>query len=67
MSKQTIFLGQTANDRTGDPLRVAFDKVNQNFTEIYTLDSAKISLASLKTVAAASTDFADFKTRIAAL
>lgn len=35
MSKQTIFLGQTANDRTGDPLRVAFEKVNENFTELY--------------------------------
>jgi hypothetical protein len=35
MSKQTIFLGQTANDRTGDPLRVAFEKVNANFTELY--------------------------------
>ena len=35
MSKQTIFLGQTANDRTGDPLRVAFEKVNENFDELY--------------------------------
>ena len=35
MAKQTINVGTTANDRTGDPLRVAFTKVNQNFTEVY--------------------------------
>jgi hypothetical protein len=35
MSKQTIFLGNTPNDRTGDPLRTAFEKVNENFTELY--------------------------------
>lgn len=67
MAKQNINIGTSANSRNGDPIRNAFDKVNQNFTEIYTLDSAKISLASLKTVVAASTDFADFKARIAAL
>ncbi len=37
MSKQTIFIGTTANDRTGDPLRTAFQKVNENFDELYTL------------------------------
>ena len=35
MTKQTIFIGQTANDRTGDPLRTAFEKVNSNFDELY--------------------------------
>jgi hypothetical protein len=35
MAKQIINLGQVANDRTGDPLRTAFDKVNANFTELY--------------------------------
>lgn len=35
MPKQTINIGTTANDRTGDKLRVAFDKVNDNFTELY--------------------------------
>jgi hypothetical protein len=35
MAKQTIFIGQTANDRTGDPLRTAFVKVNSNFDELY--------------------------------
>ena len=35
MAKQTINVGTTANDRTGDPLRTAFTKVNANFTEVY--------------------------------
>ncbi len=35
MAKQIINIGQTANDKSGDPLRTAFTKVNQNFTEIY--------------------------------
>jgi hypothetical protein len=35
MAKQTINIGQTANDRTGDPLRTAFEKINDNFTELY--------------------------------
>jgi hypothetical protein len=35
MTKQVINLGITANDRTGDPLRTAFTKTNQNFTELY--------------------------------
>ena len=36
MAKQTINIGTTANDKTGDPLRTAFTKVNANFTELYT-------------------------------
>ena len=35
MAKQTINIGTTANDGTGDPLRTAFDKANDNFTELY--------------------------------
>jgi hypothetical protein len=35
MAKQTINIGTTANDGTGDPLRVAFDKANDNFNELY--------------------------------
>jgi hypothetical protein len=35
MAKQTINIGTTANDRTGDPLRTAFSKTNANFTEVY--------------------------------
>ena len=35
MAKQTIGIGTSANDGTGDPLRDAFDKVNDNFNEVY--------------------------------
>jgi len=35
MAKQTINIGSAANDGTGDPLRTAFDKINDNFQEIY--------------------------------
>ena len=35
MAKQIINIGASANDGTGDPLRNAFDKANDNFTEVY--------------------------------
>jgi len=35
MAKQTINIGTSANKGDGDPLRTAFDKVNDNFTEVY--------------------------------
>ena len=35
MTKQVINIGASANDGTGDPLRNAFDKVNDNFNELY--------------------------------
>ena len=40
MAKQTINIGATANDGAGDPLRTAFDKINDNFTEVYTVSGA---------------------------
>lgn len=42
MAKQTINIGSAANDGTGDPLRTAFDKVNDNFTELYTDDTGDV-------------------------
>ena len=36
MAKQIINVGATANDKKGDSLRTAFQKVNANFTELYT-------------------------------
>lgn len=64
MTQQTLFLGSAANDGTGDSLRAAGQKINENFTELY---NDYISLAELKAVVAASSDFADFKSRVAAL
>lgn len=46
MAKQTIGIGTTANDGTGDTLRAAFDKTNDNFNEVYADDfvtSARIA------------------------
>ena len=36
MAYQAIGIGSTANDGTGDTLRVGADKVNDNFVELYT-------------------------------
>ena len=36
MAKQTINLGTMADNKSGDPLRTAFTKINQNFDELYT-------------------------------
>jgi hypothetical protein len=43
MAKQTINIGTVANDRSGDPLRTAFTKVNANFTELYNRGSSSFS------------------------
>lgn len=43
MTLQTINLGNYANDGTGDDLRTAFQKVNANFSELYS--EAAISTA----------------------
>lgn len=37
MAKQTINIGALPNDGTGDPLRTAMDKANDNFDELYTI------------------------------
>ena len=46
MAKQTINIGTNQDDGTGDLLRVAFNKVNENFTEIYN-ELGGASLSSL--------------------
>lgn len=35
MAQQVINIGTAANDGSGDPLRQAFDKINDNFSELY--------------------------------
>ena len=92
MAIQTINIGTSANKGDGDPLRVAFDKINKNFAELDVTNTVKdikgsvfaddstllvdavngvipgyIKLDTLKTTLAASTDLADFKSRIANL
>ena len=39
MARQAINIGSSANDGTGDPLRTAFDKINDNFIELYGSDN----------------------------
>lgn len=41
MGKQSIGIGAAPNDGTGDTLRVAFDKVNDNFDEVYSAIEVK--------------------------
>jgi hypothetical protein len=44
MSQQVINIGASANDGTGDPLRTAFTKCNQNFAELYARGAAGSNL-----------------------
>jgi len=46
MAKQTINIGSNANDGTGDPLRTAFNKINENFAELYGDDSSADTFTS---------------------
>ena len=46
MAYQSIGLGSSADDGTGDSLRVGGDKVNDNFSEIYTLLGTGTALTS---------------------
>jgi hypothetical protein len=43
MTKLNVNIGLSVNDKTGDTLRSAFDKINQNFTELYTLTGGSSS------------------------
>jgi hypothetical protein len=47
MSKQTINVGTNQDDGTGDSLRGAFVKVNENFTEIYN-ELGGVALSNIK-------------------
>ena len=46
MAFQSIGLGSTADNGTGDTIRVGGDKINDNFTEIYTLLGTGTALTS---------------------
>ena len=44
MAKQIVNIGTSANKGDGDPLRSAFDKINDNFNEVYPrLDSLEVA------------------------
>lgn len=46
MARQTINIGSVANDNTGDNLRVAGDKINDNFSELYNITQSAASAVS---------------------
>ena len=51
MSKQTVNIGSIANDGSGDVLRTAYAKINDNFTELYTTVDNIAALRLLSTSA----------------
>jgi len=55
MAKQLIGIGSTANDGTGDNLRVGADKVNDNFNEIYSTIGNGTTLTSGSFITTTST------------
>ncbi len=59
MAKQTINIGSSANDGTGDTIRDGGDKINDNFTEVYGVNGILKSNGSTTLSAAVSgTDYA---------
>ena len=46
MAQQIINIGTVPNDKSGDLIRTAFNKVNQNFTELYAATGADIQIPS---------------------
>lgn len=49
MAKQTVNLGTMADNKSGDPLRTAFTKINENFTELYNGAGSNIRTTVTKT------------------
>ena len=61
MAKQTINIGSSVNKGDGDPLRTAFDKINDNFDELYLKDTTDFdgdynSLSNQPTIPSAYSD-----------
>lgn len=57
-AQQTINVGTTANDNTGDTLRAAMQKTNANFTELYSdKQAADADLTAIAAITAANDDF----------
>ena len=68
MAKQTVNIGTAANSGDGEPLRTAFDKLNDNFDEVYAngfvtsdrVGSGTINASKLDVTAAAGTTEDDY-------
>lgn len=50
MAQQTINIWTSPNDNTGDNIRNAFDKTNDNFDELYTADGQNVKLTWDQTI-----------------
>ena len=61
MAKQAIGIGTSANDGTGDPLRTAMDKTNDNFNEVYALfgDGSTLAISGDASVSAGALTIAN--------
>lgn len=61
MAKQSVGIGSAANDGTGDPLRTAFDKINDNTDELYALlgNGTTLSISGDVSVSAGAVTIAD--------
>lgn len=55
MAQQTIGVGTSANDGTGDTERAAFGKVNANFSDLYALVAKLGIFTPVRTITAAGT------------
>jgi len=64
MAKQIINTGTSANDGTGDTLRQAGNKINQNFTEVYSLFGNNAAGVSVLTDSGMDFIGASFRTKI---
>ena len=63
MTQQLINIGLLPNDQSGDPLRTAFTKINQNFTNLYAISNTfdangSIAIGSVLTHNTGSNDIA---------
>lgn len=47
MTQEIINIGSTANDGSGDPLRVAFQKINDNFTQLFATGFATYQVSTV--------------------
>jgi len=69
MAKQTINIGTSANDGTGDTLRDGADKINDNTNELYTLlgDGSTLSISGDVTMSAGAVTIANDSVEFAML
>jgi hypothetical protein len=50
MAREVINVGSAPNDGTGDPLRTAYQKCNNNFGELYTRYQETVPTTSVGTI-----------------